>query len=374
MNTTTDDLEAQIRSAFRYRADQLPTSSGLTGPSLVEVHELTEPRARQRPSPRGRALVAAVLVVAAVVAVGLLVTTGGKQQPRISGPTASTQLSAIPNGVSVQQFGQHLAFVVRNGEHVTVFDTNVHHLAGEQALWWCPREQQFVSPTHAETFSPSGRAIGGPATAGLDRMQAVVRRGKLVVAPTKVTPGQKGNTHTADGTGAAGTGSWDSGPGTFCSGALKAANGRPSSVLDVEALASIRYDKPVYEVPAGLTEIRFSGATGILLTFDDPRYRYCLIATDRGAPRSCRVYLTPGDYLVYDSVPGHREQGYEATIHVTDPLGLSAQLYGSAEERIGHDQAAPGSGHPRNTSASSPQPRVDSFVEGTPVPVQSQVP
>jgi hypothetical protein len=117
----------------------------------------------------------------------------------------------------------------------------------------------------------------------------------------------------------AGGAPWDSGPGSFCAGAYKANNAASPTVLDVEASATVTYDKPVYEVPAGLVEIRFTGATGILFTFDDPRYRYCLLANDRGAPHSCRVSLSPGDYLVYDSVPGHRHAGYEATIHVEEP-------------------------------------------------------
>jgi hypothetical protein len=90
-----------------------------------------------------------------------------------------------------------------------------------------------------------------------------------------------------------------------------------ATVLHVEALASVKYDKSVYEVPAGPVEIRFTGASGILFTFDDPRYRHCLLATDDGGPPACRVNLTPGDYLVYDSVPGHRRAGYEAIIRAT---------------------------------------------------------
>jgi hypothetical protein len=89
-----------------------------------------------------------------------------------------------------------------------------------------------------------------------------------------------------------------------------------TTVLHVEALASAHYDKTVYEVPAGPVEIRFKGAAGILFTFDDSRFRHCLLATDGDGPHACRVNLTAGDYLVYDSVPGHQQAGYEATIRV----------------------------------------------------------
>jgi hypothetical protein len=149
----------------------------------------------------------------------------------------------------------------------------------------------------------------------LDRLEAKARHGNLSVALSTVIPGTKGNAQTA---AAPPGGPWDNGPDSFCAGAIKANNALPREVLDVEALANIEYDKQVYEVPAGLIEIRFTGASGSLFTFDDPRYRYCLLSTDRGGDHTCRVYLTPGDYLVYDSVPGHRQAGYEATIHASD--------------------------------------------------------
>jgi nitrite reductase/ring-hydroxylating ferredoxin subunit len=233
----------------------------------------------------------------------------------------SVPLAQVPAGVTVQQFGNRLAFVVRDGDRFTVFDTNVQHLRGENGLWWCPKEQIFVAPTHAETFTRSGKAIGGPAAAGLDRFRATVRHDRLSIDPTHVLRGTKGNAQTAAGQIRGNdVGPWDSGPGSFCDGAFKANNAAtPTSVLDVTALATLEYDKKIYDVPAGLIEIRLSGADGITFTFDDPRYRYCLLAPEPGARHTCRVALSPGDYLVYDTVPGHRQAGEEATIHVNGP-------------------------------------------------------
>jgi hypothetical protein len=287
------------------------------GVEPITIDEITHRHAR-RGSPRRRhALVAAALVLAIVSAVALAIGVDRGSEPAATSPASSTMpFSQVPGGVSVQQFGKHLAFVVRDDDDVTVFDTNVHHLPGERALWWCPDEKLFVAPTHAETFSETGRAVGGPAARGLDRLHAAVRHGRLVVDPTAVVPGAEGNRHTADQTGRTGPGAWDSGPGSFCAGALKADNGVPTAVVPVEALATARYDKDVYDVSAGLIEMHFDGAAGITLTFDDPRYQYCLLSADRRGRHSCRVSLTPGDYLVYDSVPGHRQAGYEATIRV----------------------------------------------------------
>lgn len=292
----------------------------------VTLDEVTHRRPARRHSRGLSAALAAVLVLIVVAALAVVVARdGGSPERRPANRVASTLLlDEIPDGVSVQQFGEHLVFVVRDEAKFTVFDTNVQHLPGESALWWCPTEQIFVAPTHAETFAKSGKAIGGPAMAGLDRYTATVKHGKLAVDLSRLVHGQKGNTQTAAGQGGGNSaGAWDSGPGSFCEGALKAVNATPRSVLDVEALASIAYDKQVYNVSQGLTEIRFSGATGLLFTFDDPAYRYCLLATDRGAPHACRVYLTPGDYLVYDAVPGHRQAGLQATIHVDSSVPIS---------------------------------------------------
>jgi hypothetical protein len=292
------------------------------GAQPITLEELAHRRTADGSSNKRYAVLAAglVLVIASVVAVvTALGTDSTSGDPVLS--SSKVSLTGVPQGVSVQQFGKRLSFVERGGDHITVFDTNVHHLPGENGLWWCPNEQQFVAPTHAETFTPLGKAIGGPATAGLDSFRTTVRHNKLSIDRRHLIPGAKGNAQTAAGqTGRNSVESWDSGPDSFCAGAYKAVNApTPSSVLDVRALASIAYDQKIYTVPEGLIEVRFSGVTGILFTFDDPRYRYCFLANDRGAPHACRVYLTPGEYLIYDSVLGHQLAGYEATIHVTAP-------------------------------------------------------
>ncbi len=288
------------------------------GATPISLEEVAHRRPPNRSSNTRYAILAAalVLVVVSTVAVIAAVDTGTPTGVPAGAASSTVTLSQIPQGVSVQQFGQRLAFVVRDGAHVTVFDTNVQHLQGENGLWWCPNEQLFVAPTHAETFARSGKAIGGPARAGLDRFRSAVRHDRLIVDPSHLIPGAKGNAQTAAGQrGEPGSGPWDSGPASFCAGALKANNAPAPHVLDVNAVAG-GYEQKIYDVPEGLTEIRFGGYAGIVFMFDDPRYGYCLLAADKHARHSCRVSLTPGDYLV-GSIPGHRQAGYEATIHVT---------------------------------------------------------
>ena len=94
---------------------------------------------------------------------------------------------------------------------------------------------------------------------------------------------------------------------------------RPPTVLEVQAQVSGGYDKKVYEAPAGLIEIRFTGIAGITFAFNDRRYRACLLSSDKGGSHTCRVRLAPGDYLVGDSIAGHRRAGYSATLHVVRP-------------------------------------------------------
>src|SRR5829696_6565220 len=236
----TTDLAARVRQLVE----------GGVGPITLDEVALRAPE--KSTSARRTAVVAATLVLVVVLSVAVVAALDRDASRNAPAKMLSSALplSEIPEGVSVQQFGYRLAFVVRDGSEYTVFDTNVHHLPGEKALWWCPKEQLFIAPTHAETFSKSGKAIGGPATAALDRYQAAVRRNQLRVDLSQVVPGAKGNAQTPTGQkGGTGVGAWDSGPDSFCEGALKVNNALPTSVLRVEALASGTYREKVYTVP-----------------------------------------------------------------------------------------------------------------------------
>ena len=67
------------------------------------------------------------------------------------------------------------------------------------------------------------------------------------------------------------------------------------------------------------------------------------LASDSSGPHTCRVTLTPGRYRIYDTIPGHRAAGYEATIIVPEPGDrplLSADLLprGKAYARSGEQK------------------------------------
>ena len=273
-------------------------------------------RSPHRRSPVTTALVASaivVMIVAVTVAVGLWID-GGRDTPPAKPPSLVLPLVDLPEGVSVRHVGAREVFVVRHGDKVTVFDTDVHHLPGERALWWCPDEQVFASPTHAELFDANGHAIGGPAVVGLDRLPVHVQSGTVTIGSRPLIRGARLNAQTSQlGEGPA---AWDTGPGSFCDRPLKADSQVRESVLFIAALPTIKFDATEYEVPAGRVEIRFFGARGITFTFDDARLRHCTLSSAL-PPDVCRVTLAPGRYLVYDTVPGHRAAGYEATIVAT---------------------------------------------------------
>ena len=76
-------------------------------------------------------------------------------------------LTSVPRGISQRTVNDRPVFLNREGNRVTTFLTDVHHLPGETTLWWCPNEKVFVSPAHAETFNARGTMLGGPTrTAG----------------------------------------------------------------------------------------------------------------------------------------------------------------------------------------------------------------
>ncbi|HEX5587408.1 MAG TPA: hypothetical protein VFZ17_08880 [Acidimicrobiia bacterium] len=271
----------------------------------------------RRSAPATALLAAAVIVVIAIVVAAGVSLRSGNDVTAIRPGVVELPLSELPEGVSVRHVGWREVFVVRHRAKITVFDTDVHHLVGERGLWWCPNEEVFVSPTHAELFDRDGRAIGGPAIAGLDRIPTRVHGGTVVIGSHRLIPGPMPNLHTS--LLGQGGGDWDSGPGSFCDQALKANSAARISVLYIEALQTLGFDSKEYSVPAGRLEIRYFGAAGIPFTFDDPKLRrQCeLSARTTNEVDRCRVTLQPGRYLVYDPIGSHRAAGLEATIVAT---------------------------------------------------------
>lgn len=87
--------------------------------------------------------------------------------------------------------------------------------------------------------------------------------------------------------------------------------------VDVEALASIKFNSDAYSAPAGILQFNYSGATGHTLAIQDPKFDGFLLTTDAGGPKTGKVELTPGKYTLYCTVPGHEAQGMKATLTVS---------------------------------------------------------
>ena len=152
----------------------------------------------------------------AVMVLGVALLPGGSS-------SRHDDLTSFPMGVTPARVGGAQVFVVRTAGVVNVFLTDVHHLAGERSLWWCPKEQVFASPTHGELFDVEGRAVAGPATADLDRMSTKSVGGHVVADPAHVIPGAP--QHVARQAYVvldqkAQAGGWDTGPTSFCAAAV----------------------------------------------------------------------------------------------------------------------------------------------------------
>lgn len=94
------------------------------------------------------------------------------------------------------------------------------------------------------------------------------------------------------------------------------ATGKATSTVDVQALASIKFDKTQYTAKAGVVQIDYGGATGHTLAFHDPKLTGFLLTTDAGGRKVGKVDLTPGTYTIYCTVPGHEALGMHATLTV----------------------------------------------------------
>jgi nitrite reductase/ring-hydroxylating ferredoxin subunit len=130
-------------------------------------------------------------------------------------------LATVPHGVSERTVASRAVFLERRGDRVTTFLTDVHHLPGEAALWYCPKERVFVSPTHAETFDLTGRVLDGPATRGLDRFTTAVDGNHVIVHLADVIRGNDDRPAHPPALSAEVAGNWDTAPDTFCFQALK---------------------------------------------------------------------------------------------------------------------------------------------------------
>ena len=92
-------------------------------------------------------------------------------------------------------------------------------------------------------------------------------------------------------------------------------SGAAASTVDVQALASIKFNATDYTAKPGVVEIDYGGAAGHTLQFRTLDYKGFPLSTS-GGPTKGKVTLKPGKYAVYCTIDSHAAQGMEATITV----------------------------------------------------------
>jgi hypothetical protein len=226
----TDDLDMRIALRVKALVAEAPLA-----PNFERLAEFASPRRPRAPGPRRTAILvgAAVVIVAVVIAVLASMRTSDRVEPArrfgVHGSVAVVPLGSVPEGVSPRTLGSTPVFLVRHGDTVTTFLTDPHGTPGLHVLYWCPKEEAFVEPAHAEAFDIAGRIIGGPPQRGLDRLKTVVNGGNVRVALDRVIQGSTARydrdsrartqpgSYELPGIGAT---PWNSGPDSFCNGAV----------------------------------------------------------------------------------------------------------------------------------------------------------
>lgn len=103
--------------------------------------------------------------------------------------------------------------------------------------------------------------------------------------------------------------------GESAGGPLPQPTGAAASTVDVEALASIKFNATDYTAKPGVVQVNLTGAAGHTLQFRTLDYKGFPLSTSGGATKG-KVTLKAGKYAVYCTIDSHAAQGMEATITV----------------------------------------------------------
>jgi plastocyanin len=94
--------------------------------------------------------------------------------------------------------------------------------------------------------------------------------------------------------------------------------GKPTAMLAVEALSSLKFDQTEYSTPAGILEIDYVGRGGShTFVFEEQEFAGFKLAVSGEQTDSGKVEIKEGGYTVFCDIPGHRAAGMEATLTVT---------------------------------------------------------
>ncbi|MGQ0432448.1 MAG: PASTA domain-containing protein [Microthrixaceae bacterium] len=131
-------------------------------------------------------------------------------------------VQGVADGVTPVVVKGEVIWIVRAGDEVKAFADDAQHLP-DAGLMWCPSEKMFAGTNHGELFDAEGQPLAGPASAHLDRYGAAIAGDTVSVNLSGRIPGQPNDSSGSipsefrDVVGAP----WDSGPGSFCDGAVR---------------------------------------------------------------------------------------------------------------------------------------------------------
>lgn len=90
----------------------------------------------------------------------------------------------------------------------------------------------------------------------------------------------------------------------------------PVAPVAVEALPTLKFNKPSYDAPAGALDITYlNGGGQHTFVFSDARFSWFELAVNStGEVAKGKIKLEPGSYEFYCSVPGHKQAGMVANL------------------------------------------------------------
>jgi uncharacterized cupredoxin-like copper-binding protein len=90
-----------------------------------------------------------------------------------------------------------------------------------------------------------------------------------------------------------------------------------TTTIKVDASASLKFNGTTFTAKAGCVSIVYGGSPGHTLAFDPPGPSGPTLNSDgTGGPGTFAWTFTPGNYVFYCTVPGHRQAGMQATLVV----------------------------------------------------------